>query len=155
MEVFLLRHANADTIAHHDDDRRLSEKGIAQAEKAGRFCRERGLVPEVIVTSPVRRADETARIAAGQLGCELITAAWLACGMNPEAAMSELQALDRFESVMIVGHEPDFSHFAAHALGLRGEYQIRVRKASLIHLHFPVLRAGLARLEFAIPCRLM
>ncbi|MEO8353449.1 MAG: histidine phosphatase family protein [Chthoniobacteraceae bacterium] len=155
MDVFLLRHADANTVATTDDERRLSEKGVAQAEKVGRFCVAHEIAPQLIVTSPIRRADETARIVAQHLGCELVTGPWLACGMHPEAAMDEIAAFNRFERIMIVGHEPDFSEFAAQALGLSGESQVHIRKASLTHLHFPVLRAGLARLEFAVPCRLM
>ncbi len=155
MDVFLLRHADANTVAATDDERRLSEKGVAQAEKVGRFCAAHQIAPELIITSPIRRADETARIVAQHLRCELLTGPWLACGMHPEAAMDEIAVLDRFEQIMIVGHEPDFSEFVARALGLPGESQIRIRKASLTHLYFPVLRAGLARLEFAVPCRLM
>src|SRR5688572_30548172 len=118
MELFLLRHADADTPASSDSARRLSEKGIEQANKVARFCEAHQLAPELILTSPVRRAHETAQIVAGHLRTELIVAQWLACGMRPETALAELQGHDRFSSVMIVGHEPDFSGLAAHLLGI-------------------------------------
>jgi phosphohistidine phosphatase len=155
MTLFLLRHADADTEAATDSARRLSEKGIAQARKVARFCEERALVPELILTSPVRRADETARIVATHLRVEILTAPWLACGMSPEHALEELRGYERFERLMLVGHEPDFSTFAAHLLGLPGEGLIHVRKASLLHFDLPMLRAGVARLESLVPSRLM
>ena len=75
--------------------------------------------------------------------------------MSPHAALEELKAFRGHNSVMIVGHEPDFSQLIAHLLGLPSNSQISVRKASLTLLEIAVLRAGAARLEFTLPCRLM
>ena len=155
MQLFLLRHADANTEAASDAARRLSEKGIVQAKKVARFCEAHEVAPELILTSPVWRAHETANIVAEHLRAEFLIAPWLACGMRAERALEELQGHARFERVMLVGHEPDFSLLAAHLLGLPGEAQIHVRKASLIHLDLPMLRAGVARLEFLLPSRLM
>lgn len=155
MNLFLLRHADADTEARTDDARRLSEKGIAQAKKVARFCETHALTPELILASPILRADETAKIVATHLRAELLTAAWLACGMHPERALDELRGYDRFNRIMLVGHEPDFSHLAAHLLGLPSEALIHVRKASLLHFDLPMLHPGVARLESLVPSRLM
>ena len=155
MNLFLLRHADANTQAATDDARQLSEKGIAQAEKVARFCEAHEVAPEIILTSPVRRAHETAKIVAAHLRAELLLAPWLACGMPPARALDELRGHARFERVMLVGHEPDFSLLAAHLLGLPGESPVVVRKASLTHLELSTLRAGAARLEFLVPSRLM
>jgi phosphohistidine phosphatase len=56
---------------------------------------------------------------------------------------------------MFVGHEPDFSHLAAHLLGVPGEGLIHVRKASLLHFDLPMIAPGVARLESLVPSRLM
>ena len=56
---------------------------------------------------------------------------------------------------MLVGHEPDFSGIAAHLLGLPRQESIRIRKASLALLELDSIRAGTARLEFSLPCKLM
>lgn len=154
-DLFLLRHADANTESETDDGRRLSEKGIGQAKKVARFIAEQELQPELIVCSPVRRAHETARIISDHLEIELITEGWLACGMHPEAGANELRGYDRFESVMIVGHEPDFSRLIAHLIGLADAEQIRIRKASLTHLQVAAFIPSGARLVFSVPCRLM
>src|SRR5687767_9827069 len=117
MDLFLLRHANADTKADTDDERPLSEKGIAQSRKVARFCELHQLVPEMILTSPLRRARETAEIVVSHLRVELLVVPWLASGMEAETALNELKSYDRFARLMIVGHEPDFSELAAHLLG--------------------------------------
>jgi phosphohistidine phosphatase len=155
MELFLLRHADANTEAASDDARRLSEKGITQAKKVARFCEAHGLRPELVLSSPIRRAHETACIVAEHLGSEFMTVRWAACGMHPETALDELRALVSFCSVMLVGHQPDFSQLAAHLLGLPDSDQIRIRKASLTCIEMPALSPGNARLQWSIPCRLM
>lgn len=155
MDLYLLRHADANTTAATDDARPLSEKGVSQAKKVGRFCKEHGIKPELILTSPVLRAAETAEIVADILKGELMTEPWLACGMQPETALEELRGYERFESVMIVGHQPDFSLLAAHLLGLQDNEQISIRKASLTHFELGAFLFGSARLCFTLPCRLM
>jgi phosphohistidine phosphatase len=155
MQLYLLRHADADTPARSDDERALSEKGIAQAHKVAAFCETHDLRPELLVTSPIRRARETAQIVADQLHVEQITADFLACGMQPDVALGELSAYERFGSVMLVGHEPDFSRLAAHLLGLPVHLNIHIRKASLTLLELDSFKAATARLEFSIPCKLL
>lgn len=155
MDLYLLRHADANTVAATDDARPLSEKGISQAKKVGRFCKDHNIKPEIILTSPVLRAAETAEIVAEIIKGELMVEPWLACGMHPETAMEELRGYERFESVMIVGHQPDFSLLAAHILGLQDNEQISIRKASLTHLELGAFLFGSGRLSFTVPCRLM
>jgi phosphohistidine phosphatase len=155
MQLYLLRHADADTPATIDDDRALSDKGVAQTHKVATFCETHELRPQLILTSPIRRALETAQIVTAQLRCEQRTADFLACGMRADAAVGELKAYERFASMMLVGHEPDFSQLAAHLLGLPAQVNIHIRKASLTLLQLDTFQAGTARLEFSIPCKLL
>lgn len=155
MNLYLLRHADADTLAETDDDRPLSEKGAAQAKKVGRFCQESGIKVSRILSSPIRRAHETATLFAKPLKTDIIVVPWLACGAHPETVERELREYRGEESVVLVGHEPDFSGIAAHLLGLPRQESIRIRKASLTLLELDSIRAGLARLQFSLPCRMM
>ena len=155
MDLFLLRHADANTEAATDDTRRLSEKGETQAKKVARFIEAHELKPELVLSSPVRRAHETAKIVAQHVGAELISVRWAACGMQPEAALHELRAYVKFDRVVLVGHEPDFSQLAAHLLGLRDAAHLTIRKASLTHLELNAFAPGAARLHWSLPCRFM
>jgi phosphohistidine phosphatase len=155
MLLYLLRHADADTVAESDDARCLSEKGLSQAKKVARFCEAHDLQPALVLSSPVRRAHETALIVSAHLRAELVVEPWLACGMDPERALDELRAYREFLSVLIVGHEPDFSRLAAHLLGLPDEAHLTIRKGSLTLLEVDSLRRGAACLKFSLPCRLM
>jgi len=155
MHLYLLRHADADTVADRDEARCLSEKGLAQAKKVARFCQTHEIAPDLIVSSPVRRAHETALIVSSALRAELAVEHWLACGMNPEHATHELREHRAPAAVMIVGHEPDFSRLTAHLLGLPVDERIVIRKASLTLLEIESFRAGGARLHYSLPCRMM
>src|SRR5438132_11316598 len=109
MLLYLLRHADAVSNAESDAARELTEKGIAQARRVGKFIRRNDLGPAVILTSPFRRAMQTAELAAAEFDSPEITVAqFLQSGMQPEAALEELKAYAGSKSVMIVGHEPDF-----------------------------------------------
>ncbi|MBV8586412.1 MAG: histidine phosphatase family protein, partial [Verrucomicrobia bacterium] len=66
--LFILRHADADTEAPTDAERSLSEKGMDQARKIGRFLRDQGVQLDHILTSPLVRARQTADLVAGELG---------------------------------------------------------------------------------------
>src|SRR5260221_14063821 len=155
MLLYLLRHADADTPAPSDAARPLSDKGIDQAKKVARFCEAHDMQLSLILTSPLRRAHDTAKPVAAVLRAELVVVPWLASGMHPQAALEELRAYRTQSSVMLVGHEPDFSQLAAHLLGLPTNNAIHVRKASLTLLELDVFRAGAATLQFSLPCKLM
>ena len=155
MELYLLRHADADTMAETDDARLLSEKGEGQGKKVARFCDAHRIAPARVLSSPVLRALQTAEIVVAHLGLELTVAPWLACGMRPAEALKNLQEYAGEAAVMIVGHEPDFSGLAAHLAGLPSGEHIEIRKASLTRLTVTALERGGARLDFSVPCRLM
>jgi phosphohistidine phosphatase len=155
MQLYLLRHADADTRAETDEARALSEKGEAQSKKVARFCETHEVMISPILTSPVRRAFQTAEIVGNHLHVEIISVPWLACGMRPQLALDELKKFRAKESVMIVGHEPDFSALVAYLIGLPSNSQVQIRKASLTLVEVETLEKGGGRLEFCVPCRLM
>ena len=155
MQLYLLRHADADTQAESDDQRFLSEKGMIQASRVARFCDAHDIRPSFVLSSPIRRAHQTATEVANHLKSELVTVRWLACGATPEVILEQLDEYKTAPSVMIVGHEPDFSNLAGALLGSSIYGAIHVRKASLILIDIPQLTAGYGRLEFSIPVKLM
>ena len=108
----------------------------------------------MIFASPLIRVQQTAKPVAKELGVEVTTARWLACGATPEGILAQLAPLKQPAAVMLVGHEPDLGNLVAHLLG--GECgSIHVRKASLTVVEVLVPRKGGGRLEFSMPVRLM
>ena len=150
MILSFLRHAEAEPSAESDFERRLTTRGLAQAAKAGKFLRRAGLVPDVILTSPVVRALQMAN----QLDRAPIESSWLACGMKTETLLRELFPHLEKSAVLLVGHEPDFSEAIGALLGAAPQ-AIRIRKASLTALELQEAKPASAELQFLIPARLM
>lgn len=154
MKLYLLRHADAATVAAIDDERTLSAKGIKQSKRAAKFCLSHGLKPDCILSSPLIRAQQTAKPVASILKTQIETVPWLVYDTEPENVIAQLAARDKVESIMLVGHEPDFSRLVIALTGSENE-AIRVRKGSLILLEVAEFRTGGARLEWSLPPKFM
>ena len=155
MRLYLLRHAEAVDQAPSDAARELTAQGLEQARTVGAFCQRHALKPDLVLTSPFRRAVQTAEPVADALGQSPQTVAFLASGMTPATALSELRAYQRFTSVMLVGHQPDLGVLAATLLGLQNADALPVGKAALTCLEVARLGTGGAHLRFFLPVKLM
>lgn len=157
MLLYLLRHAEAEDQAAADRDRRLTPKGDGQARRVGKFCRRQGLEPPVVLTSPVTRARQTAKLVLQSLpAAEMIEVPWAACGMDARGALGELQAFAGFPAVMLVGHQPDLGELASLLLGCPDPRALRVRKALLMGIDVPRGEpAGRGTLQFFLPVGMM
>jgi phosphohistidine phosphatase len=115
MRLYFLRHGSAEDRREglRDYDRRLTTEGIAEMQRVAVGLAR--AVPEVdlIVTSPLPRALETARIAEAALRVKdgpLVVSEKLSSGAFGIAEVQELvRSLPSSHRVILVGHEPDFS----------------------------------------------
>jgi phosphohistidine phosphatase len=161
--LILLRHAKSAWPDVADHDRPLAGRGRRAAPAAGRWLRESGHVPDLVLCSTARRARETWQLAQEELGAHPRTT------FEPRvygASAAELLDLARetpssIRTLMIVGHEPTMSDLTVELAGDgRGSALDRVRAkfptAAIAILAFvgrwPELAAGKARLaEFIVP----
>jgi phosphohistidine phosphatase len=144
MELLLLRHGKAENNHPHGDaSRALVEKGRAQARRAGQILKTSGHIPEIVLTSPLLRALQTADEFCQAIGIPgPVVQGWLAYGCAPETAMTELATLHDFKCVAIVGHEPDLSRFIQWSIGAYGA-SIEMKKGALACLRIePPSRHG-------------
>jgi phosphohistidine phosphatase len=120
--IWLLRHGDAED-GSPDSERPLTKKGREQSHAAGAALKALGVEIDACLTSPKVRAAETARIACEPLGVEPQLEPKLAGGpFDPEALAAGLG-----DSVLLVGHDPDFS-MAVHSLT---GAQVRMKKGGL------------------------
>ena len=134
IELYLLRHAHAGDPAAWDgpdEDRPLSEKGEKQADRLGRFLASVGFQPDMIITSPKRRAAETARIVAGHLGMPVGQDARLAGEVSIETLPAILHHAGDPVRPVLVGHDPDFGELLAI---LCGAARVPMRKGALARI---------------------
>lgn len=119
--IWLLRHADA-ADGTPDADRPLTPKGERQARAAGAAMKALGVEIEACMTSPKRRALDTARLACEPLGVDPHTEPRLAGGPFDAEQLSA-----GFEHVLLVGHDPDFSMALHDMTGA----QVRMKKGGL------------------------
>jgi phosphohistidine phosphatase len=109
--LLILRHAksgrkNDPAIADHD--RPLEPRGERESVKAGRFLRRRNLVPDLILSSTARRAQQTAEKAAKASGYK--GEIRLRKGLYPAGAKGYIKYLrklpKKYDRVVLVGHNP-------------------------------------------------
>lgn len=130
--LYIVRHAWAEDLAADGTDfsRRLTRKGIRRFEKMANRLREGGMQVDLIATSPLPRARETAEIlAAGLGGCELEVIDLLAPGSDWHATAAwtlEQEAM----RVAWVGHNPCVSRHVATAIG-NASVLVRMQKGSV------------------------
>ncbi len=152
MELLVIRHAKAEDHGHPAGDaaRALTPKGWKQAERLGQFLRRVDRLPDVVLTSPLVRARQTAEQLCMSAGLPApVEQGWLACGMAPETAARELLAFSHFQRAAVVGHEPDLSALIAHLLGT-GAGSVEMKKAALTGLALTP-RARHGSLLFHVP----
>jgi phosphohistidine phosphatase len=118
MNLCFLRHGEADwpNWDKPDDERPLTERGRKEMRRVAKFLERLKFAPDVILTSPLPRASQTAEIVAERLGIELKTEAALAHGFSVER-LRRLLAKTKAECVMVVGHEPEFSEVVKELTG--------------------------------------
>ncbi|MEY2439793.1 MAG: phosphohistidine phosphatase, partial [Verrucomicrobiota bacterium] len=128
MNLYFLRHGEADWPGWDkpDDARPLTKRGIEEMEKIAAFLARLDFSLDRIVTSPLPRAEQTARIVAEELDVDLQEDHLL----KPGFGLSKLkQLLKKYadKNLMIVGHEPDFTETISGLTGAR----LKLSKAGL------------------------
>jgi phosphohistidine phosphatase len=114
MQVYLVRHAKADP-GEPDELRPLNDEGQGQAWKLGERLKDEGIHPDVVLSSPLLRARQTADALARATGAEMETDQRLAPGAT--AADVREAVAGRGERIVVVGHQPDCGRIAAALTG--------------------------------------
>jgi len=125
MRLYLIRHGAAinrdDPACPAEDERYLTPEGIAKTRAAVAGLAALGIEPGVFLTSPLRRAVETAEVAARALRFphdKIRKTEALKFESSPAALFRELTKL-KAEEVICFGHAPHLDQVIAHALGTR------------------------------------
>jgi len=151
MRIYLVRHGDAvpEEEAGSDRDRWLSARGREHARVLGRLLREQRLEPDVILSSPLPRAVQTAELLAQSLDyLGMVTS--LRClepSAQPRVAATEIMA--RGLSVLVVSHEPAISSLGAYLMSRPAFPQFRTAQCCAIEDGKPTFtaRADLDRVQ--------
>ena len=137
MILYFLRHGRAEhTAGIIDAERKLTERGMAELRGAAELWRRVNLRPQVVLTSPLVRAVETAELVSAALGGRRTPV--IDHRLAPGAGWPELaQAMADHPSahrVLFVGHQPDFGEVVEL---LTGASSVRLRPGGLACVEFP------------------
>lgn len=123
MEVYLLRHGEAiprGTPGYPNDDRPLTDEGVEKMIEEGRGIAKVAGKADVVISSPLIRALDTAKITAEALGYEkkIVTTEYLIPGYPQRSLFSFLSGYNNANSMLLVGHEPQLGYLASSLLGI-------------------------------------
>ena len=155
MNLYILRHglaAERDSAKYPDDRLRpLTRKGIAKMRREAAGMNALNIRPDLIITSPLLRAVQTADIVRSELAAppQLKQSQALTPSADPALLLQEIAAShSAIAGVMAVGHEPHLSSLVSAALTGRPTALIRLKKGALCNLK--IYPSGRARLLWAL-----
>ena len=137
MIVYFLRHANAGerlTNPKKDEKRALDDAGVEQCGSMGRALAAMDVHADVIISSPLKRAAQTASLVGNELSYE--GKLQLEDALRPGASFADFHKLldkyKRFESIMVVGHNPNLSEFVGRCISETGcEAAVDLKKGAV------------------------
>lgn len=145
MEVYILRHATAETRRPNlsDRKRRLTAPGLEELNAAVRGMKRLKVGPDEILASPYRRAWDTALIAGRALNPAKrpIECTALAPSANVARIWLELKKFPALKAIMLVGHEPLLSEFAGFLLNAPN-LTINLKKSGLIRIDLATVQVN-------------
>ncbi|WP_414529684.1 phosphohistidine phosphatase SixA [Nodularia chucula] len=149
MEIYLIRHGIAEERQPEikDEERSLTKEGRQKTEKVAQRIKKLGLEFNIIVTSPLVRARQTAEIL---VAAELSNAweesthlapngnidSWLNYWLTPKNYPQNTQ-------IALVGHEPDLSSWAEILLLGEVKHSLVLKKAGMIGIKLPEIGSPL------------
>jgi phosphohistidine phosphatase len=158
MFLYFLRHASAGqrlSNAKKDEKRGLDKDGIEQCGYIGRALAALGVQAEIIVSSPLKRATQTAALVGNEMGHEgkLV----LENALRPEAAFSDFHKMfekyARVDSMLVVGHNPNLREFLGRVISDSGcEAVIDLKKGAVAKVE---MRRNSGSLSWCITPRIL
>jgi len=137
MVIYFLRHASAGQSLPNlkkDEKRALDKLGMEQCGEVGRALTALDVQVDVILSSPLKRAAQTAVLVGNELGYEgkLV----FEDGLRPGATFADfrkmLEKYAKLETIMVVGHNPNLSEFLGRSISASGcEASVELKKGSV------------------------
>ena len=156
--LLIMRHAKSawNTNAKTDFDRPLAKRGRRDAPRMGGRLRKQDLTPDHVVSSPAKRARQTAVEVCKELGIKKKRIRWhgpIYAGTGRELVSAVSKAPEKARKILLVGHNPGVDELLAYLCGRKAntpKYGRPLPTAAIAHVEVPGnwknLRAGKARL---------
>jgi len=158
-ELHLIRHAIAAERgdAWPDDAKRpLTDDGIDRMRKAARGLARLDVALDLVLSSPLVRARQTADIVAAALASRppIVTIDSLAPGSGYAALIADLEKHAKRTRIALVGHEPGLGEIAARLIGSR--HGIEFKKGAICRIDIDEIPpSGPGRLRWFLTPRML
>ena len=158
-ELYFIRHGVAEERgdAWPDDNKRpLTEDGMSRMRKAVRGLARVGVCIDVVLTSPLVRARQTADIVAGGLNPRpsIVNIDSLAPAGSYAAVVKDLEKHARKNRIALVGHEPNIGELAGRLIGAR--MPLEFKKGAICRIDFEVFPPkGIGQLRWFVTPRML
>ena len=143
MRIYLIRHGDAvpEEEAGSDRDRWLAPRGREAVRVLGRLLREHPVAPDMILSSPLPRAVQTAELLAASLDYlgTIVSLRSLEPAAQPQVAVNAIRSAGT--AVIVVSHEPAISAIGAFLLGLPAFPQFRTAQCCALEHGKPTFTA--------------
>jgi phosphohistidine phosphatase len=158
MRLLIIRHAIAvprGTPGIPDADRPLTPEGEKKFQRAARGLARLLDRPDALLTSPLRRALQTAEIAAAAFGQIRPRETPALAGGSFEDLARALAEHPAKATIAVVGHEPHLSALLARLLGTQKDERLTFRKGGAALLDLPGGPAEGGHLVFYLPPKIL
>lgn len=151
MNLYLLRHGDAQATAASDEARELTERGRAETRKVAQWFKRLNPKIEVAISSPLIRACQTADIVAQELSLSscLQKSESLSPEKSPEGILSILNELPHNE-VLLVGHLPFLGYLLSAFVWGDLKVEVPFKKSGLAFVQLPEIRFGSGSLQWMV-----
>lgn len=137
MQIYLLRHGIAEEprLGLPDSERALTREGREKLRRVLKRAGDAGVAPSLILSSPFRRALETAEVAAETLGyaANLVRTRALTPDASPVDTWEEIRVHKDETAILLASHEPLMSRLAAFLLDSPA-LRVDMKKAALVRV---------------------
>ncbi len=137
MQIYLLRHGIAEDgrPGHPDSERALTGEGREKLRRVLKRAKLAGAAPDTILSSPYRRAVETADVAVEVLGYEgkVVRTRALLPEASPFDTWEEIRSRKGDGSILLASHEPLMSSMVAFLLD-SPSLEVDMKKAALVRV---------------------
>ncbi|NYT07100.1 MAG: phosphohistidine phosphatase SixA, partial [Methanomicrobiales archaeon] len=139
MELYVLRHGKAEALSSSggsDADRRLTRQGRDEVQQIASWMLRNRCRFDLIATSPLKRAEETAELVAEICNLSGRIVLWdeLVPGMDFYCLMARIASCDDLSSLLIIGHEPSLSEYIGRIISRDGSAEIQLKKGGLARI---------------------
>jgi phosphohistidine phosphatase len=149
MIIYFMRHANAGTKRADpvkDEKRPLDKDGVLQCRYVGALLAALDVGVDQIITSPLKRATQTASLIGNEIGYD--GKLQISDALRPSATFEDfrelLNACAKHEAIMVVGHNPNLTEFVSQIVTNGGSRKsIELKKGGVARVDYSPKRSVL------------